>query len=128
MEYRIGAAKRLIGNLGPNLNEHSVQHVNKMLDIKEEFFWKARVSHGVKVRTGKHTARSDDKDYDMLFSHLTETRAHLHISGRTFGHFRFPENLLDDLRFNNAGFYRWLVSKNKEAKSMLHAKSRRNED
>ena len=124
MEYRIGTAKRHIGNLGSNFNEKSVQQVNKTLDVKEEFFLQARMSHGVKIRSGKHTARSDSKDYDMLFFNLTETRAHMKINGRTYGDFHLPENILEDERFSNAGFYRWLVSKNKEAKAVINAKRR----
>ena len=60
----------------------------------------------------------------MLFSHLTDTRAHMRIEGRSFGEFSMPENLLEDKRFNEADFYRWLVLKNKEAKSVLEAKRR----
>ena len=36
MEYRIGTAKKLIGNLGPNFSQSAVQQVNCMLDIKED--------------------------------------------------------------------------------------------
>ena len=125
MEYRIGREKTLIGNLGPNFSEKHVQQVNRTVDVKEELYWQGRVSHGIKIRSGKHTARSDDKDYDMLFAQLTETRAHIRIEGRTFGNFKLPLNILKDERFENAGFYRWLVGKNKEAKSVLRAKNRK---
>ena len=58
----------------------------------------------------------------MLFSHLTDTRAHMKINGRAFGTFTIPENLMDDDRFDKVGYYRWLVLKNNEAKSVLKAK------
>ena len=124
MEYRIGTAKKLISNLGPNFNQDAVQQVNHMVDIKEELFMKPRDSHGVDIRSGRHKARSDTKDYEMLFSHLTETRAHLKIKGRTFGDLNFPEDLMDDKRFDKVEFYRWIVDKNKEAKKVLRAKRR----
>ena len=124
MEYRIGTAKKLIGNLGSNFNPSSVQQVNYMLDIKEELFLKTRDTHGVDIRSGRHNARSDAKDYAMLFSHLTDTRAHVKVSGRTFGNLDFKENLMEDDRFEKAEFYRWIVEKNKEAKSVLKAKRR----
>ena len=47
MEFRIGVAKKLIGNLASNISEDSVQLVNKTLDIKEQLFYEARKSHGV---------------------------------------------------------------------------------
>lgn len=122
MEYRIGITKKLIGNLGPNFNPDSVQHVNNTVDIKEELFYETRKSHGVNIRSGKHNARSDTEDYKMLFSHLTETRAHVIIEGRTFGDIMFPKNLMDDDRFDKVQFYRWLVHKNNEAKSALRAR------
>ena len=124
MEYRIGTAKKLISNLGPNFNQDAVQQVNRMVDIKEELFMKTRDSHGVDIRSGRHKARSDTKDYEMLFSHLTETRAHLKVKGRTFGDLNFPEDLMDDKRFERVEFYRWIVDKNKEAKKVLSAKRR----
>ena len=58
----------------------------------------------------------------MLFSHLTETRAHKRIKGRTFGDYNLPENILEDERLRNAGFYRWVLNKNNEAKSLLKAR------
>ena len=73
MEYRIGTAKKLIENLGPNFSKEAVQQVNRTLDIKEELFLKTRESHGVDIRSGKHNPRSDARDYDSLFSHLTDT-------------------------------------------------------
>ena len=66
MEYRIGAAKKLIENLGPNFSKESVQQVNRTLDIKEELFLKTRESHGVDIRSGEHNPRSDARDYDIL--------------------------------------------------------------
>ena len=124
MEYMIGTAKKLIGNLGPNFNQSSVQQVNCMLDMKEELFLKTRDSHGVDIRSGRHNARSDAKDYAMLFSHLTDTRAHVKVSSRTCGNLDFKENLMEDDIFEKAEFYRWIVDKNKEAKSVLNAKRR----
>jgi hypothetical protein len=50
MEYRIGTAKKLIGNLGPNFNQEAVQQVNCSLDLKEELFLTTRNSHGVNIR------------------------------------------------------------------------------
>ena len=124
MEYRIGTAKKLIGNLGPNFSQDAVQQINCTLDVKEELFLSMRESHGVNIRSGRHNARSDDKDYDMLFSSLTDTRAHMRIEGRTFGDLTFGENLLEDKRFDQVEFYRWIVTKNKEAKSALSAKKK----
>ena len=122
MEYRIGTEKKLISNLGPNFSKDSVQKVNATVDIKEELFLKARECHGVKIRSGNHNARSDTKDYDMLFSQLTNLEAHRKINGRTFGNYNLPENLMEDDKFSKAEFYRWLVAKNKEAKAVLDAK------
>ena len=124
MEYRIGAAKKLIENLGPNFTKEAVQQVNKTLDIKEELFLKTRESHGVHIRNGNHNQRSDAKDYDMLFCHLTTTRAHERVLGRSFGNLTFSEDLMDDERFNKVEFYRWIVNKNKEAKTVLSAKKK----
>ena len=124
MEYRIGTAKKLISNLGPNFSQDAVQQVNRTLDIKEELFLRTRVEHGVDIRSGRHNARSDSKDYDMVFSHLTDTRADTKVEGRAFGDFKYTENLMDDKRFNKVEFYRWLVGKNKEAKTALNAKRR----
>ena len=46
------------------------------------------------------------------------------IEGRTFGNFELPENLMDDDRFDKVGFYRWIVNKNKEMKSVIKAKKK----
>ena len=124
MEYRIGTAKKLIENLGPNFSKEAVQQVNRTLDIKEELFLKTREAHGVDIRSGKHNPRSDARDYDSLFCHLTETKAHVKVEGRRFGDLNFSENLMDDDRFNKVEFYRWIASKNKEAKNVLSAKKR----
>ena len=124
MEYRIGAAKKLIGNLGPNFSKEAVQQVNRTLDIKEELFLRTRESHGVDIRSGRHNPRSDARDYDLLFSHLTDTKAHVKVEGRPFGDLKFKEDLMDDERFNKVEFYRWIASKNKEAKYVLAAKKR----
>ena len=125
MEYRIGTAKKLIANLGPNFSQDSVQKVNSTLDMKEELFLATRLSHGVDIRSGRHCARSDAKDYDMMFSQLTETRAHMLIEGRVFGDFNFAEDIMEDKKFDKAEFYRWLTTKNKEAMSSLSAKKRK---
>ena len=50
MEYRIGTAKKLIRNLGPNFSQEAVQQVNKTLAVKEELFLTTRKSHGVDIR------------------------------------------------------------------------------
>ena len=50
MEYRIGTAKKLIANLGPNFSQENVQQVNKTLEVKEELFLRSRKSHGVEIR------------------------------------------------------------------------------
>ena len=76
------------------------------------------------TRSGNHNARADDQDYNILFSQLTETEAHMQINGRRFGDISYPENLFDDERFNEAEFYRWIVSKNKEAQKIIDAKRR----
>ena len=60
----------------------------------------------------------------LLFSHLTNTQAHLKISGRGFGSLKFSEDLMDDKRFDKVKFYRWIASKNREAQSVLFAKKR----
>ena len=126
MEYRIGAAKNLIENLGPNFSKEAVQQVNHTLDIKEELFRRTRISHGVTIRSGRHNPRSDAKDYDRLFSELTEAKADQKIRGRAFGDLDLKEDLMEDERFNQVEFYRWIVTKNKEAKSVLNAKKRVN--
>ena len=123
MEFRIGIAKKLIGNLGgSNFNEDSVKHVNSTLDIKEELFYETRKSHGVNIRSGNHNPRSDDQDYKILFSHLTDTKAHVQIPGRTFGDLRYPSNIMNHDRFDKTAFCRWVVRKNKEAVAALKAK------
>ena len=76
-------------------------------------------------RSGRHEARSDDEDYQRLYSQLCETRAHQKIAGRKFGNFSYPENVMDDERFDQVGFYRWIVGKNKEAKAVLKAKKKK---
>ena len=46
--------------------------------------------------------------------------------GRRFGDIEFPENLMDDSRFDKTQFYRWVASKNEEAKAVIEAKRRAN--
>ena len=60
-------------NLGPNFYKEAVQQVNRTLNIKEELFLKTRELHGVDIRSGKHNQKSYARDYDSLFSHLTDT-------------------------------------------------------
>ena len=60
----------------------------------------------------------------MLFSQLTENRAHVQVKERRFGGIEYPENLFDYEKFNEAEFYRWILAKNKEAKKVLTAKKR----
>ena len=114
--------KRLIKNIGPNFNCSSVKQVNSMVDVKEELYAQTRLSHGVKLRSGRHVPRSDESDYRILIQNLTETKAHLKIPGRLFGTFDLPENIMDDKRFDQAKFYRWVVQKNEEAKDFIEAK------
>ena len=93
------------------------------LDIKEELFLHMRESHGVEVRSGVHNPRTDAKDYETLFNHLSEVKAHLNVPGRSFGKVKLPENLMDDKRFEKTAFYRWIVEKNQVARSVLNAKN-----
>ena len=118
MEHRIGAAKTQISNLGSNFDQEHVQQVNKTLDIKEKLYHATRKSHGITIRSGRHKPRSDEVDYDTLFNYLDETEAHKLIPGRKFGDFKLPVDITQDKRFDKANFYRWLTSKNKEAKSV----------
>ena len=122
MEFRIGITKKLIENLGPNFSDSSVKQVNHCVDVKENLFIKTRLSHGVNIRSGRHVPRSDDNDFKTLINNLTETKAHLKIEGRKFGDFEIPENLMDDKRFDEAKFYRWITMKNKEANEIIEAK------
>ena len=124
MEYRIGTAKKLIGNLGPNFSKEAVQKVKCTLDIKEELYMHTRVSHGVDIRTGRHNPRADTKDYEMLLKHLTEMKAHQKVKGRKFGNLVFKEDLMDDEKFDKVEFFRWIAGKNKEAASALSARRR----
>ena len=66
MEYRIGELKKLLGNIGgSNFTPESVQQVNSTVDIKEELYLHMRKLHGVDIRSGKHNARSNSKDYSF---------------------------------------------------------------
>ena len=122
MEFRIGITKKLIENLGPNFNNLTVKQVNQMVDIKEELYLLTRKSHGVNIRTGRHVPRSDEADFRTLVQNLTDTEAHSKIEGRQFGSFDLPENIMDDERFDQARFYRWIVQKNEDAKELIEAK------
>ena len=122
MEFRIGITKKLIENLGPNFNNMTVKQVNHMVDIKEELYLLTRKSNGVNIRTGRHVPRSDEADFRTLVQNLTDTEAHSKIEGRQFGSFDLPENIMDDERFDQARFYRWIVQKNEDAKELIEAK------
>ena len=67
MEYRIGTAKKLISNLGPNFSPDAVQKVNKTLEVKEELFLTARKSHGVTIRIEFLTLSSRNSFFERLF-------------------------------------------------------------
>ena len=77
-----------------------MQQVNATMDIKEDMYVKMREAHGVPIRKGKHSARSDAKDFELLFLHLTKTEAHRKIKGRSFENYNLEENLMDDERFD----------------------------
>ena len=96
MEFLIGIIKMLIKNKGSNIEPETVQQIKKCVDIKEELYIHTRLSHGVDLRTGRHKARSDSKDFELLMDSLWENKAHLKINGRTFGAYKYPENILDD--------------------------------
>ena len=91
--------------------------------MKEDLYIKTRLSHGVGIRSGRHVPRSDEKDFQTLIQNLTETRAHQKIKGRKFGDFKIPEDLMKDARFDRAKFFRWVTTKNKEAKGFIDAKT-----
>ena len=78
-----------------------------------------RASHGVTLRSGRHVARSDTKDFESLMKNLMELEAHKVIDGREFGHYVYPENILDDEIFDKSKFYRWIANKNDEAKGII---------
>ena len=119
MEHRIGSLKKLIGNLGgPNFDQQHVQLVNRTVDIKEELHYRARVSHGVKIRSGAHNARDDNADYRASLNFLEENRAHIRVEGRAFGDYDLPEDIME--HFDQAQFYCWIASKNAEVMQTLH--------
>ena len=115
VEFRIRILKKLLKNLGHNLNSDNIKKVNDIIDIKEELYYHARKVHGVKIRSGAHKKRSDSRDYDSLIESLKKMKAHLIIPGRQFGNLEYPENILEAPKFNKAGYYRWLTTKNKES-------------
>ena len=121
MEHRIGAEKQLISNLGSSFDQFHVQLVNKTIDIKERFYHEIRKSHGVRVRSGRHVPRNDDKDYNVLFKSLDDTLAHQRQPGRRFGDYELPADITQDKRFDKANFYRWVTNKIKESKSIHEA-------
>ena len=124
MEFRIGMTKKLIENLGPNFSDESVKQVNHMVDIKEELYIKTRLSHGVRIRSGRHVPRSDENDFQILVNNLTEMEAHIMKPGRKFGNFKLPEDIMDEKKFDKTQFYRWIALKNQEARDVTEAKKR----
>ena len=52
--------------------------------------------------------------FHRIVKNIKELNADKQISGRKFGSIEYAENLLDSPRFDKAGFYRWIASKNKE--------------
>ena len=56
----------------------------------------------------------DNADFNILVENLSNLKADKNIPGRIFGDINYAENLLDSQRFDKAGFYRWITSKNKE--------------
>ena len=115
VEFRIRILKRLIGNLGPNLNTANIQKINRVVDLKEKLLLHAKKAFGVKKRSGAHKNRSDKEDFDKLVDNLTELKADQIVPGRQFGNIKYAKNLLDSERFNAAEFYRWVATKNKDA-------------
>ena len=115
VEFRIRILKKLLSNMGPNINSESIQKVNSVIDIKEKLFHHAREVHGVIIRSGEHKERSELKDYQLIMETLNQMKADQTVPGRKFGGLTYPENLLDSDKFNKARFYRWLTQKNRDA-------------
>ena len=115
VEFRIRILKKLLSNMGPNINSESIQKVNSVIDIKEKLFHHAREVHGVIIRSGEHKERSELKDYQLIMEALNQMKADQTVPGRKFGGLTYPENLLDSDKFNKARFYRWLTQKNRDA-------------
>ena len=108
---------------GPKYTDRNIQHVNKVVDIKEELYVSARLSHGVSIRSGNHKARSDTKDFEALIGVLEKTDAHKKVRGRKFGECKLSANLLESDMFDQASFYRWITTKNKEAAEIMKVKN-----
>ena len=123
MEYRIGALKKLIANLGPNFGEQSVQQINKVVDIKEELFNFTRLSHGISVRSGNHNPRSDLADFELIMKVLKDHTAHTKVNGRSFGKFDLSEDLIKSGKFDDGKFYKWITEKNAEFSQSVKAKT-----
>ena len=121
VEFRIRILKKLLSNLGPNMNTESIKKINSVIDIKEKLYHHARKVHGVTIRSGAHKARSDAKDYQVMMQALKETEADKFVAGRKFGNLQFSENLLEFEDFDQAGFFRWLTKKNTDAGASLKA-------
>ena len=114
IEFRIRILKKLLRNLGPNLNSKSIQRINRIVDVKEKLYHQARKAQGVTLRKGAHKSRSDQKDYEAIFKNLTELKAHEIIPGRKFGSIQYPPNFLDYEKIDRSSFFRWITKKNKD--------------
>ena len=95
-----------------------------MVDIKEELYIKTRLSHGVRIWSGRHRPRSDENGFQILFKNLTEMEAHIMKPGMKFGNFKLPEDIMDEKKFDKTQFYRWIALKNQEARDVTEAKKR----
>ena len=66
IEYRIGATKKLISNLGPNfIRKLCKKEVNTTLNMKEDLFLKSRESYSVKIRS-LHTMLNENFSNNKL--------------------------------------------------------------
>ena len=106
--------KKLLKNMGTNLSPQNIKKVNGLIDVKEELFHHARITHDVTIRTGAHKKRDDKIDFDTLVKNLKDLNGHQRVPGRKFGSIEYSEDLLDSNQFNKAGFFRWIANKNKE--------------
>ena len=66
------------------------------------------------MRSGKHKARSDEKDFKILTENLEKLNAHTVVDGRLMGEIKYTENFLKGDVINWASFYRWITKRNKE--------------
>ena len=56
VEFRIRILKRLIGNLGPNLNTANIQKINRVVDLKEKLLLHAKKAKRQKGKKAKEKA------------------------------------------------------------------------